>query len=235
MLDNAVKFTIKGSVEINCLMNKNEIALSFTDTGIGIPQELQKKVFEPFRQVETGMCRTFGGNGLGLPIVKAYIELLNGTVTLKSELEKGTNITVCIPLLQTSSLPLPENVIHQTTAVHTILIAEDEYSNYAYLKELLSSLNFKIVYAENGLKAVELCQSIPEIDLVLMDIKMPIMDGLTAAKKIREFRPELLILAQTAYALESEKDSCMYLFNDYITKPIKLDLLTEKLQKYLNK
>jgi CheY-like chemotaxis protein len=234
LIDNAIKFTEEGLVVITCELEYENIKISISDTGIGISDEMQKIIFEPFRQVESGMARNYGGNGLGLPIAKAYIELLNGSITVKSELSIGTTFFVSIPA------NIADNQVNQHTkekrrySIHTILIAEDEYSNYEYLLELLEETNLKILLAKNGQQAIDLCRTHQEIDLILMDIKMPVMDGHTATKLIKAFRPDLPIFAQTAYALESEKAIFLNDFDDYITKPINQRDLKQKLKKYID-
>ncbi len=235
LVDNAIKFTAQGSVEINCELDLLNINISISDTGIGISFEMQELIFEPFRQVETGIIRNYGGNGLGLPIAKAYIDILNGSISLKSELNKGSTFMVSIPINKEAIESNKTSVKSKKYSINTILIAEDEYSNYQYLCEILDTSNFKTLYAKNGQQALDLCLSNPTIDLILMDIKMPIMDGNTAAKQIKLFRPDLLIIAQTAYARESEKENFKDAFDDYITKPINADVLKQKLLKYIDK
>jgi len=233
LIDNAIKFTIKGSIKISCCLKKNYLQVTITDTGIGISQEMQKVIFEPFRQVETGMTRNFGGNGLGLALVKSYVELLNGSITLQSELNKGTAITIGLPMIEnTNEIPIKNNQ-QKKYFVNTILIAEDEFANFEYLKELLSDTGIEILHATNGQQAIDLCRNSRKIDLVLMDIKMPIMNGDTATKMIKEFRPELPIIAQTAYALESERTGFIGIFDDYLTKPISEKALMEKLKLHI--
>jgi len=233
LIDNAIKFTIKGSIKIACCLKKNYLQVTITDTGIGISQEMQKVIFEPFRQVETGMTRNFGGNGLGLALVKSYVELLNGSITLQSELNKGTAITIGLPMIEnTNEIPIKNNQ-QKKYFVNTILIAEDEFANFEYLKELLSDTGIEILHATNGQQAIDLCRNSRKIDLVLMDIKMPIMNGDTATKMIKEFRPELPIIAQTAYALESERTGFIGIFDDYLTKPISEKALMEKLKLHI--
>jgi len=196
---------------------------------------MQKIIFEPFRQVETGICRNYGGNGLGLSLAKAYTELLNGSISLKSEINKGTTFYISIPTNKVS-LQIPEILTDDKKyKVNTILIVEDEYSNYQYLLALLEETELEILYAENGKKAVDICRANAKIDLILMDIKMPIMDGHTSAKLIKGFRSDIPIIAQTAYALESERETFIGIFDDYITKPISEELLNQKLFKYIGK
>lgn len=232
LIDNAIKFTENGTVEIGCQLTNRVLNLSVSDSGIGISPKMQQVIFEPFRQVETGIIRNYGGNGLGLSLVKAYVELMNGTISLQSELGKGTTFLISIPDDKRNAPeqePLEER---KEFEVSTILIAEDEYSNFQLLQELLSETNVKILYAADGQQALNICLENKVIDLILMDIKMPIMDGHTASKRIKELRPDLPIIAQTAYALESERSAFINDFDGYITKPIKKSELAQKLKKY---
>ncbi len=238
LIDNAIKFTLKGSIEISCIIIDSQdltsVQISVSDTGIGISSEMQKIIFEPFRQIETGITRNFGGNGLGLSIIKGYLELLNGSISLKSELNKGSAFTISIPIKKLI-MDHHQNAINKKQySANTILIAEDEYSNYQYLLELLGEEDLKILYAANGLQALQFCRDNSAIDLILMDIKMPIMDGHQAAKQIKLLRPDLPIIVQTAYALENEKEQFINVFDDYITKPIDEEILKQKLMKYID-
>ena len=229
LVDNAIKFTIQGSVEVKYEVTENSMHFTISDTGIGIPDDLKDMIFEPFRQIEMSMTRNFGGNGLGLSIVKAFTDLLDGHLSLKSELNKGTVVSVSIPLGKTidGKLIKPEKKLKKV--IKTILIAEDEYSNYLYLSELLETAQVVILYAANGKQAIDFCKKNDAVDIILMDIKMPVMDGYTAAKLIKELRPDLPIVAQSAYALQSEIDLYKGVFDDYLTKPINKNVLMQKL------
>lgn len=233
LLDNAIKFTHRGFVSIICNPSPTHFQFTISDSGIGISPETQKYIFDPFRQVETGLSRHYGGNGLGLALVKAYIEMLHGNITLESEINKGTSFIITIPNSKTLHTETVNLVSNQKNKIETVLIVEDEYSNFLYLEELFSGYKINILYAENGLKAIETCRENVQIDLIMMDIKMPIMDGYTAAKMIKEFRKQLPIIAQSAYALDSEIEKYVDVFDDYITKPIHKDIFTEKMNKYI--
>ena len=234
IIDNAIKFTSKGLVEVACKVENQTLIYSISDTGIGIPAEMQSIIFEPFMQVETGIQRNYGGNGLGLAIANAYAELLHGTISLESELNRGTTVTISIPAKSINKLKEEELISEKKRMSRTVLIAEDEYSNYLYISELLEGENLNILHVENGQQAVDLCKINKEIGLILMDIKMPIMDGYKAARLIKEFSPEIIIIAQTAYALNSEKEKFAGVFDDYLSKPIGVGELSERLKKYLN-
>lgn len=234
LIDNAVKFTKRGSIAISINLENNFFSFEISDTGIGIDPEKKDKIFDPFHQIETGLNNNQGGTGLGLTIVKAFTEALNGTIEIDSEPNKGTRVVVKIPVSQDSSMyrnqsPSKDN---KNNLVTKILIAEDEYSNFKYLYEVLKNDKLEIFHAGNGQEAVELCRREPGIKLILMDINMPVMDGTTAAKHIREFRPDILIIAQTAYFPEDEKLSNV--FDDFLTKPISRKDLISHICKHAN-
>jgi signal transduction histidine kinase/CheY-like chemotaxis protein len=244
LIHNALKFTQAGSVEITCEMPGNELRLSIADTGIGIAKETQDIIFEPFHQVESGITRNYGGNGIGLSLVKAYTELLSGNISLTSEINQGTTVNVIIPLTLNghgSGITVNEPVGFQglnfdvPSTVDTILIVEDEYNNFLYLYELLQPTSIEILHATNGQQAIDMCRKNSAIDLILMDIRMPVMDGCEAAKIIREFRPGIPIIAQTAYTLEHENIENISVFNDYIIKPINKYEFREKMMVYIER
>ncbi|MEN6553856.1 MAG: ATP-binding protein, partial [Methanobacterium sp.] len=194
LIDNAIKFSNSGGIIVKCRLDKNNFyEFSVSDSGIGISTEMQKKIFEPFRQVETGLSRNFGGNGVGLSIAKAYVELLGGQIWLQSDARIGTTFYFTVPYKPTETEIKSEELSASKLNLSnkTILIADDELVNIILFKKLLSETNANILSASNGLEAIDQCRNINEIDLVLMDIKMPEMDGQTAMKQIKDFRPGL--------------------------------------------
>jgi len=233
LVDNAIKFTNKGMVRIICSVNCDNLQIEVRDTGIGIVEEMQQIIFDPFRQAEIGATRNFGGNGLGLSIVKAYIILFNGKIALESQIDKGSIFSISIPLnIKSETLSNEKNEKYKKIA-KTVLIVEDEYLNYLYLVELIKPYNFNIIYAENGKKAIDHIRIYKIIDLVFMDIKMPIMDGYTAAGYIRQLCPYLPIIALSAYTLDDEIAKYIDRFDDYITKPIDSKGFYKKLSRYV--
>ncbi|HEX2919781.1 MAG TPA: PAS domain S-box protein [Bacteroidales bacterium] len=233
LLDNAIKFTFSGGIIFSIEKDEKDLILSFTDTGIGIDKDQQKIIFEPFRQAETGLQRNFEGNGLGLSLVKSYSELLKGKVCLISEEGRGTNVIVKLPINNKCQNIEKKNkirVVKETHSETTILIAEDEIINYIYLKELLQNNETIILHASNGQEAIDLCKENEFIDIILMDIKMPVMDGNIAARLIKEFRPDLPIIGQSAYMIDSDHSN---IFDDFISKPIRHQALKAKLKRYL--
>ncbi|MGE5406668.1 MAG: PAS domain-containing protein, partial [Methanosarcina sp.] len=206
LIDNAVKFTRKGSIWISYEIKNDYISIIVEDTGPGIPGDKTDIIFEPFRQLSTHE----GGNGLGLSIVKAYTEALNGSVRIDSIINKGTKFTVTFPAnfsKNMNTLSLDEHFTpgaENKSIARKILIAEDEYINFLYLKEILQSDKVEIIHAINGKVAVDICRKDEDIDLVLMDLMMPEMDGSSAAKIIRTFKPGIPIILQTAYSFDTD-------------------------------
>lgn len=239
LIGNAVKFTDKGHVEFGYTIKGENLEFYIKDTGIGIPSEMHKEIFKRFRQVEYTSNRKFGGSGLGLSISKSYVELLGGKIWLISEPGKGSEFYFTIPYKKAK---VPDLLHKQTQSeinginnpLKTVLIAEDEDTNFMLLGIFLSGMKINILRATNGLEAVSICDSNPNVDLVLMDIKMPEMDGYEATRRIKQFRPDLPIIAQTAFTADSDKEkaiACGCL--DYISKPIDKKLLISKIEKIL--
>ncbi|MDP3358541.1 MAG: PAS domain S-box protein [Lutibacter sp.] len=246
LLENALKFTDEGFVELGYKLNKDSepanVEIFVKDSGIGIKPEKQKLIFDRFSQAEKELSKKVGGLGLGLSIAKENAELLGGKITVVSKLGEGAAFFVTIPYKPVNLAPKIEKEKVKEKEVenkkkHTILIAEDEEVNFMVLEILLLDkikLPCTIIHAKDGLEAVELCKNIPEIDLVLMDIKMPKMDGHEATKLIKEFRHNLPIIAQTAYSAPEEKEKAFLAgCDDFMSKPINNELLKSILSKYL--
>jgi two-component system sensor histidine kinase EvgS len=238
LLENAIKFTSEGTVELTTgLVNGNHLFIKVMDTGIGIAEDLQDVVFEPFRQVETLMTRNYGGNGVGLPLVKAYMNMLGGTADLKSTKGRGTTVNLNIPLSanlgekQQESASLTDKLPDKNKMV---LVVDDEPANCMYLKEVLSELDAEILCTGNGKEAVDYCKEKPVIDIVLMDIKMPIMDGFEATKRIKDENPEITVIAQTAFTSDRDVQRIKnHGFDDYLSKPIRREELLNVLKMYI--
>lgn len=235
LLNNAEKFTQQGRIIIGMEILKREAMFFVKDTGQGIAADKLNMIFEPFMQEDNSTTRGHEGSGLGLAIARGMVELLGGRIWVESEKNIGSTFYF--------TLPLPDNLTGTKTAGPAInqqksekpliLIAEDDQSNYLYFKTILHKNGYSTLHVFNGAEAVDFCQKYPEITLVLMDIKMPVMNGIEATKKIREFRPDLPIIATTAYAQTGEKhrilsEGC----NDYLAKPISPSDILAMIRKY---
>ncbi len=240
LVGNALKFTQQGYVNFGYTIKNNELEFFVDDTGIGVNPEMHEEIFKRFRQVENTMARKFGGSGLGLSISKAYVELLGGKMWLTSELGKGSTFYFTIPLKRLKNKQVSEKQNHdefnnKINDHNTLLVAEDEDSNFMLIEEQLTHLNFNIIRALNGVDAVGICKS-RDVDLVLMDIKMPLLDGYEATRQIRHFKPTLPIIAQTAYSTDNDKNRAFACgCTDFISKPIKQELLISKIIALINK
>ena len=236
LINNSIKFTSKGSIIFGCEKKGEYLQFSVQDTGIGIPEAYHEMIFERFIQADLSLSKGFEGAGLGLAICKGFVELLGGKIWLQSERNLGTTFFFTIPLKQsknTQNAIVNELKIDGTLKPTKILIVEDDFASYHYLTKVLKNKKYELLYAENGLQAIKLISNIHDIDLVLMDIKMPVMDGLKATIEIKKIKPDLPIIAQTAYAFrEEKKEFLMSGFTDYISKPIKYDALISIIEKY---
>ena len=241
LLENAFKYTQKGFVELGYNLtgppSNPALEIYVKDTGVGISAKNQKTIFERFSQEEKELSQKTGGLGLGLSIAKENTELLGGTISLESKKGDGALFKITIPYKPT--LVSAQNVYSsyvkkEKNYFTTILIAEDEDTNFLYLETVLKYLNrsIHILHAKNGKEAIDLCQKHPEIQAVLMDIKMPIMDGYEATRQIKAIRPNLPIIAQTAYSsTEDEQKALNAGCDSFIPKPITKKVLQEKFIK----
>ncbi len=232
LLSNALKFTHEGSVEFGYLLKNETLEFFVKDTGIGITEKQKEIIFESFNQADNSIQANFGGTGLGLSISKGFIELLGGKIWVESEFGRGSTFYFSIPFKPVfrNTFDKVDNSVKNKRG--TILIAEDEEINYLFLEVILKKLDFIIIHAKNGKEAVEHCKNNKDINLVLMDIKMPIMDGATAAKLIKEMNPNLPVIAQTAYGIQQERDKYKDLFDEYLVKPIKNEELSKSVLQY---
>ena len=234
LIGNALKFTSNGHVKFGYELEGENLQFFVEDTGIGIPEELHEKVFERFRQVELENVRQYGGTGLGLSISQKLVELLGGHIWLTSKVDKGSIFYFSIPFNPVHKIHEERKENEEQIVKNNILIAEDEEINYLYLEELLSEVDIKFYHAKNGMEAVELCRIHPEIQFIIMDIKMPVLDGFEATKIIKKEFPDTFILAYTAYVMVEDRQKALDAgCDDYISKPVTKDNLIEKLTAYL--
>lgn len=223
LIHNAIKFTEQGGVEFGYELKGAFIEFYVKDTGRGIPNEYQELIFERFRQVEEHQKKSFGGTGLGLAISKSLVELMGGKIWLQSELNRGSQFYFTVPYNQifNDSEESKGAVDSYNLQGKTILIAEDDSSSLILLEGFLKQTKAHLLSAKNGIEAMELFLSNQHIDLAILDIKMPMMNGLDTAKEIRKIDKHIPLIAQTAYAMNEDKEQALNAgFNYYITKPI---------------
>lgn len=240
LLTNAIKFTNKGMVTFGYEIDEKNQLIHFTvrDTGLGIDAEEHQNIFDRFKRVDSDVSIKVGGLGLGLAISKAYVELLGGSITLESKVGEGSTFYFSIPLkyakIDHITVKSVNNLEITKSDGKLILIAEDDNINFLLFQKMMQNKNYQIIRAVNGQEAVEICLNNPNIDLVLMDIKMPIMNGFEAIERIQPMRPTLPIIAQTAYSSSEDKAKIEAAgFIDYITKPLNRERLFELLIIYL--
>ena len=233
LVTNAIKFTDIGYVSFGYKINEkaNEIVFVIKDSGFGIDEKNQKHIFDRFKRIEGDSTVNEGGLGLGLAISKAYVEMMRGKIFVQSKVNKGSIFTFSIPLkfdivqmISVQPVKSKDNIIGAENGI--VLIAEDDNINFLLFQKIMQAKNYTIIRAINGLEAVDMCLSNPNIDLVLMDIKMPKMNGFEALEKIKAIRPELIVIAQTAYSsIEDEEKIVKAGFYGYLTKPINREQL----------
>lgn len=239
LLNNAFKFTGHGSIMFGVEKDGTGLRFFVKDTGIGIPADMQSRIFERFHQIEHRAKQNTGGMGLGLAICKAYIELMGSVISVNSQLGAGAEFFFSLHLPKTAQ-PEEQVVANETNGAsrggsgNLILIAEDEQTNFMLLSEMLNVLKMSYIRASNGREAVEMCRDNPNLKMVLMDIKMPVLDGLDATRQIREFAPMLPIVAVTAYTYSHGKKQVLEAgCTDYITKPISFNGLKALVTRYM--
>ncbi len=239
LLDNALKFTQTGTIRFGYSLGRDRFCEFFVaDTGIGIPVENQEDIFKSFYQVDYANARKYSGTGLGLSISKSLVERMGGSIWLESVKGKGTSFYFTLPFkLQKNLAPRTELKPRQFDFQGlTVLIAEDEMINARLMGAMLLAVNAKVIYAQNGLIALERIAQYPDIGLVLMDIQMPGMDGFECTRQIRQLLPHLPIVTQSASAHQDETRKCFEAgSNDHLIKPIDTNRLYQMIYKHWTK
>jgi PAS domain S-box-containing protein len=245
-IKNAIKYTHAGSIEFGCMINENggekELKFYVHDTGIGIAKERQDAVFSRFVQADIEDKQVYEGSGLGLAISKAYVEMLGGEIWVESEEGVGSQFYFTIPY-DANNKEINEKKSQDSNQQLSIknklkvLIVDDDEFSVMYLTEVFEEYEKDLLVAKTGTEAVELCRDHPDLDIILMDVKLPGISGYEATRQIREFNKKVFILAQTAYAQAGDREKSMEAgCNDYISKPIKKDILLEIIDNhFLNK
>jgi hypothetical protein len=237
IIGNAIKFTEVGGVKFGYLQKGSEIEFYVEDTGIGIPPQLFTSIFDRFRQGDTSISRGYEGAGLGLSISKAFIEMLDGNIWVESVQGKGSIFKFTIPnhSRQTQTLNIEKmNSSNELPNIpFRVLVVEDDAVSRMLLNEILKGLKMQVLFARNGKEALDLIEKEgSKIDFILMDLKMPIMDGFEATEKIRKFGYTKPIIAQTAYVSIEDKEKVLAGgFTSFITKPVRKENLLNALKE----
>jgi CheY-like chemotaxis protein len=234
LLNNAIKFTKAGSITVGYKIVENNIEFFVRDTGIGIKKEAQEKIFDYFMQEDNSSNRGFEGSGLGLTIAKGFVKLLHGNLRIESTKGLGSSFYFSLPNITDTYFPkIKNNELKQTSiALPTILIVDDDDTNRIYFKHVLKNYATDLIQAKNGKEAVEICRANRDISFVIMDIKMPIMNGYEATREIKSFWKELPIIAITAFAMSADEKLVLEAgCDDYIAKPVSSKELIAKLKK----
>ncbi len=240
LIKNAIKFTDKGSISLVCEVKNNELTIAVKDTGSGIPDSRQDAIFNRFEQGDIKDHLAKQGSGLGLSIAKAYTDMIGAKLWFETTLNEGSTFFLSLPLNNNSKngsidIMTKSQEINKALSDSIILIVEDDEDSQFFLKIILENRCKKIILVQNGLEAVKAVKENKNIDFILMDIKLPKMDGVTATHEIRKFNKNVYIIAQTAYAFHGDKDKFINAgCNEYITKPINKEKLLSIFNKYLS-
>lgn len=225
LLGNAIKFTHAGDVSLNAEVTSQELIIEVEDTGIGIDSSRIETVFNQFKQADDSITRRYGGSGLGLTISKHLVTLMNGSIRVESEKGKGSRFKIKLPVSVKSGHELTQPRLSKShgTRPLSVLVVEDTETNQMVLKLLLERLGHKVAIVNDGKKSVKYIKdNMAEVDLIFMDVSMPVMDGLTATKEIRKFCRHTPIIALTAHAMEQDKQACLNSgMNAFVSKPIR--------------
>jgi PAS domain S-box-containing protein len=240
LIGNALKFTISGYIRFGYTLNPGSIEFFVEDSGIGIPSEQLDQVFNRFWQGQANLAVNPGGAGLGLSISRGIIEKMGGQFSIISSEGKGSVFSFSLPYIPIKDINITKQSSKEVRekkinfSGETILIAEDEEFNYIFLFELLRRTGLNILHAKDGTEVLPLLKEHPEIKLILMDIKMPLMNGLDATRQVKQDYPQIPVIAQTAYAHTNERDQIISAgCDDYVSKPINSNELLKIISRYM--
>lgn len=243
LVKNAIKYTDTGTIDFGCNIRsegkQKQLFFYVKDTGIGIAPENHQKIFERFSQVDDNHLKYCEGAGLGLALVKAYVQMLGGKYGLESEMGKGSTFYFTLPFNGSTEVMTSMDDIDSKPEIAVlnkklkILIVEDDKNSELLMTLILKNDVKELLFAKSGLDAIGKCQDNPDIDLVLMDIRMTGMSGIESTKVIRQFNKDVVIIAQTDFAYSNDKVMAFEAgFNDYIEKPLNRNILFEVINKY---
>lgn len=242
LVKNAIKYSEEGTIELGYERKGKDIEFFVKDTGIGIPKDRQEAIFERFIQADIADKMARQGAGLGLAISKAYIEMLGGKIWVESEEGIGSAFYFTLPYIteqeekKAVEKDIPEQEEKNKIKKLKTLIAEDDETSEMLITLGVEKFSKEILKVRNGLEAVEVCRNNPDIDLIFMDIQMPVMNGYEATRQIRQFNKDSVIIAQTAFGLSGDREKVIKAgCNDYISKPIKKAELQKLIVKFFGK
>ncbi|MDA3911601.1 MAG: PAS domain S-box protein [Bacteroidales bacterium] len=244
LIKNAIKYTESGKINVGCQTDGTVVEFYVKDTGIGIPIDRIEAIFNRFEQADISDTRAFEGSGLGLAIAKSYVEMLDGKIHVKSVEGKGSTFYFTLPAKRKNERKPTEHTEELSFNKKKnfgleklkILIVEDDEASRNYLSLIVKDLSDQLFITKTGREAIEICRDNKAIDLILMDIKMPEMNGYEATRRIRGFNADVIIIAQTAISLSADREKAIESgCNDYISKPIKKNELLMLIQKYFEK
>jgi PAS domain S-box-containing protein len=243
LVNNAFKFTHEGFVELGFYSDKWKVVFYVKDTGIGIAEDKKEIIFDRFRQVDESINSEFGGTGLGLAISRHLTTLLGGEIWMESVLQHGSTFSLYLPILKNYG-SRPESKKGDPSGEKgtgpidlsgkKIVIAEDDGANYLYLESFLKRANSQVIWAKDGVQLIEIFRTEPSLDLILMDLKMPVLNGLEATRIIRKTNRDIPVIALTAYAFADDMEKSIQAgCSDFLSKPVKIEELAATLSKYL--
>ena len=237
LLTNAVKFTLEGQINFGYHLRENQLLFFVEDTGIGIETEHHETVFNRFWQVETGLARKYGGTGLGLAISRAYIRKMGGDIHIASVPGKGSRFRFNLPYKpsgENRSFKTPEPIRVEKFSGKNVLVVEDEEYNFEFLKIILMKLEFNVLHAWNGKEALQMFADHKDIQLVMMDFKLPDIPGQEITRRILEMQKDIPVIATTAYAMSGDREKALKAgCVDYLPKPIRIEEMNEMLKRHL--
>jgi CheY-like chemotaxis protein/nitrogen-specific signal transduction histidine kinase len=241
LVKNAIKYTHKGSIEFGYVKKDDHLEFYVKDTGIGVPKHRQVAIFERFVQADIEDKMALQGAGLGLAITKSYVEMLGGKIWVESEEGLGSTFYFTLPYNTTPIEKTKSNIVAPVDNAESnanklkILIVEDDETSEKLISINVTDFSNEVIKARNGIEGIEICRNIPDIDLILMDIQMPLMNGYEASRQIRQFNNDVIIIAQTAFGLSGDREKAITAgCNEYLTKPISKARLYALIQKYFN-
>lgn len=239
LVGNAIKFTDRGYVEFGYTVNSEHLLQFYVkDTGIGLPEGVEEQIFSRFYKCSNNDEKLYGGTGIGLTIARHLVNYMGGNIWVEPRTTVGTTFCFTLPFQRIVITPAQKIRPRLSGQVNwegkTFLIAEDEEDNFRYLEVALSLFNASLIWARDGREALDIMSKVRQIDLVLMDIKMPIMDGYTATREIRKINPDVPIIAQTAYAMLGERETALQAgCNGYIAKPVNYNDLIDLIDRFV--